>query len=82
MANDVHVEKLAIYSANGKINEREIRNYVIEKWEHISKGMNNTSILFMAGVHGSETGAFKKRADSFNNIMNQVRMISILRNIQ
>ena len=73
MANDVHVEKLAIYSANGKINEREIRNYIIERWEEITKGMNDASILFMAGVHGSEKGTFKEKAGSFENIMNQVQ---------
>ena len=77
MANALHVEKLAIYSANAKINEREIRNYVIEKWEDISKGMNNASILFMAGVHGSEKGTFNQSADSFNNIMNQVCFFQI-----
>ena len=72
MSDNIHVEKFAIYLAKAKINEREIRNYVIERWADITKGMKNATILFMAGVHGTEKGTSSKKAGSFQNIINQV----------
>ena len=72
MAKLVHAEKLAVFMANALINEREIRNYVIDRWNYITKGMNNSTILFMAGVHGTDKGTCSEKAESFENIIGQV----------
>ena len=52
----VHADKLAVFTCNDEIDERQIRFYVIDNWETLTQGMDNSTILFIAGVHGLETG--------------------------
>ena len=68
----LHLDKLSILSANRKTNEREIREYFIDNWYVITKGLKNTSILFAAGVHGDENGSFGDKTDRFETIIKQV----------
>ena len=52
----VHADKLAIFTCNEEINERQIRFYVINNWKTLTLGMDGSTFLFIAGVHGLETG--------------------------
>ena len=52
----VHADKLAVFTCNDEIDERQIRFYVIDNWKTLTLGMDNSTILFLAGVHGYETG--------------------------
>ena len=52
----VHADKLAVFTCNDEIDERQIRFYVIDNWKTLTLGMDNSTILFIAGVHGYETG--------------------------
>ena len=52
----VHADKLAVFTCNDEIDERQIRFYFIENWKRLTLGMDNSTILFIAGVHSYETG--------------------------
>ena len=52
----VHADKLAVFTCNDEIDERQIRFYFIENWIRLTLGMDNSTILFIAGVHGYKTG--------------------------
>ena len=71
----MHAEKLAIFSAYAEINEREVRNYLIEKWETITEGMNDSTMLFMAGIHGSDQGKIGPKARSLETMKVQIQKI-------
>ena len=45
-------EKLAIITCSGEVTSRAIRNYMLKNWNVLSQGLDNSSILIMAGVHG------------------------------
>ena len=75
MESLIHVEKFAIFSAYAEINEREVRNYLIENWRQITEGMNDSTILFMAGIHGSDKGKIGPKAPSLNTMKVQMRKI-------
>ena len=49
-------EKLAIFTVDYEVTEREVRNYMIEQWHQITIGMKDSTILFLIGVHGSSEG--------------------------
>ena len=49
-------EKLAIFTVDYEVTEREVRNYMIEQWHQITIGMNDSTILFLIGVHGTSEG--------------------------
>ena len=49
-------EKLAIFTVRYEVTEREVRNYMIQQWHHITIGMKDSTILFIIGVHGSSKG--------------------------
>ena len=71
----IHAEKLAIFSAYAEVNEREVRNYLIEKWETITQGMNDSTMLFMAGIHGSDQGTIGPKARSLEIMKVQIKEI-------
>ena len=68
----IHAEKLAIFSAYAEVNEREVRNYLIEKWETITQGMTGSTMLFMAGIHGSDQGKIGPKARSLEIMKVQI----------
>ena len=49
-------EKLAIFTVDYEVTEREVRNYMIQQWHQITIGMKDSTILFLIGVHGSSEG--------------------------
>ena len=55
-ATGLHVEKLAILSADNETDEIEIRKYIAEKWWTLTKELKNAIILFIGGAHGEEDG--------------------------
>lgn len=71
----IHIENLAIFSLKGQIAVREVRNYVIDHWPAMTKGMDNSTMLFMAGVHGSDEGKFGPKANSYENMKTQMNKI-------
>ena len=69
----VHADKLAVFTCNDEINEINIRYYFIKNWETLTLGMDNSTILFIAGIHGKETGKFGPN-ENIQTLKNQVRI--------
>ena len=68
----VHADKLAVFTCNDEINELQIRYYVIKNWATLTQGMDNSTILFIAGVHGLKTGKLGPK-EYIQTLKNQVR---------
>ena len=69
--NVIKCDKLTIVSANDKTNEMKIQRYLIENWQTITNEMENSTILFMGGAHGSEFGKFDRK-ENIQTLKNQV----------
>ena len=59
----VQADKLAVFTCNDEIDERQIRFYFIHNWKSLTRGMNNSTILFIGGVHGFKTGKLGPNED-------------------
>ena len=70
----VHADKLAVFTCNNEINEINIRYYFIKNWETLTLGMDNSTVLFIAGIHGKETGKFGHN-ENIQTLKNQVRLL-------
>ena len=68
----IHADKLAVFTCNDEINELQIRYYVIKNWVTLTQGMDNSTILFIAGVHGLKTGKLGPK-EYIQTLKNQVR---------
>ena len=71
----VSEDKLTIFTLKDEAAVREIRKYVIEHWKTLMQHMDGLTVLFIAGIHGSDTGKLLS-PDMFSNIQtlkNQVR---------
>ena len=69
----VHADKLAVFTCNNEINEINIRYYFIKNWETLTLGMDNSTVLFIAGIHGKETGKFGPY-ENIQTLQNMVRL--------
>ena len=78
MASNIHVEKLAIFSANAETDEWQIREYIAQNWWNLTKCLTNATILFIAGAHGLEDGKLSEPTDSVEVL--QVQFSRILQN--
>mgnify|MGYP007086834834 FL=1 len=70
-------EKLAVFTFDDEINEPSFRRYLIENWNNLTVGMKKSTILFMGGIHGKETGKFGAPV-GIQTLKNQVRIFFIL----
>ena len=59
----VQADKLAVFTCNDEIDELQIRFYFIHNWKSLTRGMNNSTILFIGGVHGFKTGKLGPNED-------------------
>ena len=39
------------------VDEQKLRTYMTKNWETITKGLDNSTILFLCGVHGGKDGS-------------------------
>ena len=69
-------EKLAVFTFDDEINEPSFRRYLIENWNNLTVGMKKSTILFMGGIHGKETGKFGAPV-GIQTLKNQVRIFLI-----
>ena len=65
-------EKLAVFTFDDKITEPSLRKYFVKNWNDLTVEMNKSTILFMGGIHGKETGEFGAAVD-IQTLKNQVR---------
>ena len=64
-------DKLTIFTTKTEVDPLNFREYIIKHWKDITKGLENSTILFLAGVHGSEDGKLGGVYE-IRNIKNQV----------
>ena len=69
-------EKLAVFTFDDEINEPSFRRYFIKNWNNLTVGMKRSTILFMGGIHGKETGKFGAPV-GIQTLKNQVRIFLI-----
>ena len=55
IANQIVVEKSAVITFENEVAEMAFRRYFKNNWEKLTLGLNNSTILFLAGVHGSDS---------------------------
>ena len=67
----IKCDNLTIISANDETNEIKVQKYLIQNWQTLTKEMDNSTILFMGGVHGSDSGKFGRR-ENIKTLKNQV----------
>ena len=70
----IHADKLAVFTCNDRIDERQVRLYVINNWKKLTLEMDNSTILFIAGVHGLESGKLGPR-EFIEDMKNQVSFL-------
>ena len=68
----IRAEKLAIFTSSKEIDEFQIREFFLERWDFLSQGLDNGTMLFLAGVHGTEDGKVVEVADSLETMIQQV----------
>ena len=66
-------EKLAVFTFNDVVNERSLREYLKRNWNNLTVGMKKSTILFIGGIHGLDTGEFGEPVD-IETLQNQVRI--------
>ena len=64
-------EKITIITCSGEVTSRAIRNYMLKNWVILSQGLDNSTILIMAGVHGDEEGQLGGDAGNMKEIQSQ-----------
>ena len=68
----IRVEKLAIFTSSQEVDEFQIREFFLARWDFLSQGLDNGTMLFLAGVHGTEDGKVVEVADSLETMIRQV----------
>ena len=54
---------LSFIESNDETDFREIRFYFIQNWKILTRQMDGSTFLFLAGVHGSDSGKLGEKAD-------------------
>ena len=67
------IEKSAVITFDNVVDEFAFRRYLNENWKDLTLGLKNSTILFLAGVHGSICGKFGPNVD-IQTLKNQVRI--------
>ena len=72
------IEKSAVITFEDVVDEMAFRRYVKNNWENLTLGLKNSTILFLAGVHGDDSGELGPNED-IQTLKNQVRILNNLR---
>ena len=78
IAEKIVIEKSAVITFDNVVDEMAFRRYLKDHWKDLTLGLKNSTILFLAGVHGSDSGELGP-AENIQTLRNQVR---ILKNLQ
>ena len=72
------IEKSAVITFEHVVDEMAFRRYLKNNWENLTLGLNSSTILFLAGVHGKDSGELGPNED-IQTLKNQVRVFDNLR---
>ena len=67
------IEKSAVITFEHVVDEMAFRRYLKYHWQNLTFGLNNSTILFLAGVHGEDSGKLGPNED-IQTMKNQVRI--------
>ena len=67
----IRAEKLAIFTSSKEVDEFQIREFFLQRWDLLSQGLDNGTMLFLAGVHETEDGKVVEVADSLETMIRQ-----------
>ena len=75
IAKQIVIEKSAVITFENEVDEMAFRRYLKYNWEKLTLGLNNSTILFLAGVHGSYSGQLGPK-ENIQTLKNQVRILN------
>ena len=76
LTHDVlRAEMLAVVTAFDMVNARQVREMIRQKWDQISTHLDNGTLLFIMGIHGSNDGTLGPRVGNIKTMKNQVKQI-------
>ena len=78
IAKQIVIEKSAVITFDNVVDEMAFRRYLKNNWENLTLGLKNSTILFLAGVHGDDSGKLGPNED-IQTLKNQVRILNNLR---
>ena len=78
IAKQIVIEKSAVITFDNEVDEMAFRRYLKINWEKLTLGLKNSTILFLAGVHGEDSGTLGPNED-IQTLKNQVRILNNLR---
>ena len=71
----IRAEMLAIVSAFDMINARQVREMLRLRWDEMSAYLENGTMLFIMGIHGSTDGTLGDKIDNIQTMKNQVKIL-------
>ena len=78
IAKQIVIEKSAVITFENEVAEMAFRRYLKDHWKDLTLGLKNSTILFLAGVHGSDSGELGP-TENIQTLKNQVRILNNLR---
>ena len=75
IAKQIVIEKSAVITFENEVAEVAFRRYLKYNWEKLTLGLNDSTILFLAGVHGSDSGQLGPN-ENIQTLKNQVRFLN------
>ena len=78
IAKQIVIEKSAVITFEDVVDEMAFRRYLKDHWKGLTLGLKSSTILFLAGVHGKDSGELGPNED-IQTLKNQVRILNDLR---
>ena len=77
IAEKIVIEKSAVITFDNVVDEMAFRRYLKGHWKDLTLGLKRSTILFLAGVHGSDSGELGP-TENIQTLKNQVRILKNL----
>ena len=68
----IRIENLAVVTSNGEVSPWQVKELIQKKWELFSQELENGTILFIAGAHGTKDGKLVEKTENGRDILNVV----------
>ena len=74
------IEKSAVITFDNAVDEMAFRRYLKGHWKDLTLGLKRSTILFLAGVHGSDSGELGP-PENIQTLKNQVKSPEQFKNL-
>ena len=75
IARQIVIENSAVITFENEVDEMAFRRYFKTQWAKLTLGLNDSTIIFLAGVHGSDSGELGHN-ENIQTLKNQVRILN------